>query len=138
MKTKTPAALNLKQLTFLVAVIALLAGLIHTSQVYAHATLVKSDPSRRATLAVAPKHLQLWFNEEIEGSYASITVLDANRNSVTEATPEIVPEDLKSVTLPLPELKPGRYTVEYRVLSVDGHVVESVFGFMVKKAVEKK
>ena len=133
MKTKTISISKTKQLTFLIIFIVLLAGLIHTSQVYAHATLTKSEPPRRASLSVPPKHIQLWFNEEIEGSYASISVIDSDENSVTDAVPELVPDDLKSVVLPIPELNPGRYTVQYRVLSVDGHVVESSFGFMVKK-----
>ena len=133
MKTKTISISKTKQLVLLISFIVLLAGLIHTSQVYAHATLTKSEPPRRASLSVPPKHIQLWFNEEIEGSYASISVIDSDENSITDAVPELVPDDLKSVVLPIPELNPGRYTVQYRVLSVDGHVVESSFGFMVKK-----
>lgn len=138
MKIKSLTLSSARQLTFIVAVFALLAGLIHTSQVNAHATLVKSEPPRRASLSVPPKHIQLWFNEEIEGSYASIMVLDENKISITKEVPQIVPEDLKSVILPLPEIDPGRYTVQYRVLSIDGHVVESDFSFVVKKIVEKK
>lgn len=133
MKTKTISISKTKQLVLLISFIVLLAGLIHTSQVYAHATLTKSEPPRRASLSVPPKHIQLWFNEEIEGSYASISVIDSDENSITDAVPELVPDDLKSIVLPIPELNPGRYTVQYRVLSVDGHVVESSFGFMVKK-----
>lgn len=133
MRTKSIRINKAKHLTFLIAIVALLAGLIHTSQVYAHATLTKSEPPRRASLSTPPKHIQLWFNEEIEGDYSSITVLDSDKNSVTKALPEMVPGDPKSVVLPLPEINPGRYTVEYRVFSLDGHVVESSFGFMVKK-----
>mgnify|MGYP000291852222 CR=1 FL=1 len=133
MRIKSIRINKAKHLTFLIVIVALLAGLIHTGQVYAHATLTKSEPPRRASLSAPPKHIQLWFNEEIEGSFASITVLDSDKKSVTEVQPEMVPDDLKSVVLPLPEINPGRYTVEYRVLSVDGHVVESSFGFMVKK-----
>ena len=33
-----------------------------------------------------------------------------------------------------PNLDPGRYTVRFRVLSVDGHVVESSYTFTVKAA----
>jgi len=33
-----------------------------------------------------------------------------------------------------PHLSPGRYTVRFRVLSVDGHVVESKYTFTVKAA----
>ena len=99
----------------------------------AHAALVKSDPPRRATLSAPPKQIQLWFNEKIEGAYASVTVRDSNKNSITENTPESVADDPKSVVLSLPPIEPGRYTVIYRVMSVDGHVIESSFDFSVKK-----
>jgi len=33
---------------------------------WAHASLVKSSPARRATLVSAPERVQLWFNERIE------------------------------------------------------------------------
>jgi len=36
------------------------------------------------------------------------------------------------MSVSLPPLAPGRYTVRFRVLSVDGHVVESRFTFTVK------
>lgn len=98
----------------------------------AHAALVKSDPPRRATLSVPPKQVQLWFNEKIEGSYASVTVRDSSKNSITENTPESVANDPKSVVLSLPPIESGRYTVHYRVMSVDGHVIESSFDFSVK------
>ncbi|TXI19094.1 MAG: copper resistance protein CopC [Nitrosomonas sp.] len=99
----------------------------------AHAALVKSDPPRRAMLSLPPKHIQLWFNEKIEGSYASIAVKDSNQNLVTSNNPEIVEDDPKSILLGLPQIEPGRYTVHYRVMSVDGHVIESTFDFNVKK-----
>jgi len=99
----------------------------------AHAALVKSDPPRRATLSIPPKQVRLWFNEKIEGSYASVTVFDSNKNSITENNPESVADDPKSVVLSLPQLDSGRYTVKYRVMSVDGHVIESSFDFSVKK-----
>jgi copper resistance protein C len=99
---------------------------------FAHAKLVKSDPPNRATLNVAPEHIQLWFNEEIEGNFASISLLDADGNTVTDASPETVPDDLKSVVLPLSEIPPGRYTVNFRIMSTDGHVVESDYNFTLK------
>ncbi len=128
MKTKKLAAPIIKQAVFIIFLLFFLVP----AKVVAHATLVKSDPPRRASLSEAPKSVQLWFNEEIEGSYASISVLDSDDNSITDEKPESVPEDLKSVVLALPEIGPGGYTVEYRVLSVDGHVVESNYNFRVK------
>lgn len=99
----------------------------------AHAMLVKAEPPRRATLTAAPKKVQLWFNEAVEKDYASLTLLDANETAVTEARPHVAPDDPNAIVLPLPDdLNPGKYTVKFRVLSVDGHVVDSSYDFTVK------
>ncbi len=115
---------------FVILLVMLL--LFQANSVMAHATLVKSDPPRRASLSLPPKQIQLWFNEKIEGSYASVTVLDSNKNSITENSPDVILDDPKSVVLNIPQIEPGRYTVQYRVMSVDGHVIESSFDFSVK------
>ena len=104
----------------------------------AHSMLVKAEPPRRAVLAKAPVHVRLWFNEEIEGDYASLVVLDPEKHPVTEAKPQLAQDDPKSIVLPLPELAAGKYSVKFRVLSVDGHVVESSFDFTVKGKVHGK
>lgn len=104
----------------------------------AHALLVKAEPPRRAVLAKAPTQVQLWFNEEIEDAYSSLVVLDAGKHPVSEVKFQLAPNDRKSIVLPLPELAPGKYSVKFRVLSVDSHVVESSFGFTVKGKVHEK
>ncbi|WP_090697477.1 copper resistance CopC family protein [Nitrosomonas aestuarii] len=106
--------------------------LIQVPNVFAHASLVKSDPPRRASLSESPSQIQLWFSEEIEAAYASVVVLDSNDNNVTNYEPQAAEGDLKSIILALPELGPGGYKVQFRVLSVDGHVVESSYGFRIK------
>jgi copper resistance protein C len=109
-----------------------------TPAALAHSMLVKAEPPRRAVLTKAPAQVRLWFNEEIEGDYASLVVLDTEKHPVTDVKPQLAPDDRKSVVLPLPELIPGKYSVKFRVLSVDGHVVESSFDFTVKGKVQKK
>jgi methionine-rich copper-binding protein CopC len=111
---------------------------VYVAPTLAHSMLVKAEPPRRAVLAHAPAQVQLWFNEEIEGDYASLVVLDAEKHPVTEVKPTLAPDDRKSIILLLPELTPGKYSVKFRVLSVDGHVVESYFDFSVKGKVQKK
>lgn len=105
---------------------------VYGGAAFAHAKLVKSDPPNRAVLNVAPKQIQLWFNEEIEGNFATVSLLDADGNAVSDASPKAVPDDLKSVVLPLAELAPGKYTVSFRIMSTDGHVVESNYNFTLK------
>ena len=120
-----------------VAAVAMAMGL-HVIPALAHSMLVKAEPPRRSVLTKAPAQVQLWFNEELEGDYASLVVLDAEKHPVTEIKPQLAPDDQKSIILPLPELTPGKYSVKFRVLSVDGHVVESSFDFTVKDTVQRK
>lgn len=132
MQKRIIARLPIKQITFASTLLFLIVMLIQANPVLAHAKLVKSDPSRKAALSASPKYIQLWFNEKIEGSYASVTVLDSEKKAVTQNSPEPAAGDLKSVILNLPELEPGNYKVQYRVMSVDGHVIESSYEFSIK------
>lgn len=133
MQVKQLLRFDVKKITVFLALMCLLSILFQVNSVMAHAALVKSDPPRRATLTLPPKHIQLWFNEKIEGAYASVIVKDSQQNIVTTNSPESITDDPKSILLNLPELEPGRYNVHYRVMSVDGHVIESNFDFNVKR-----
>jgi len=99
----------------------------------AHAFLVKSAPAGRATLAHAPERVQLWFNERLEPAYSSISVWDAAGAQVDARNGAVSADDARRLDLPLPPLGPGRYVVRFRVLSVDGHVVESSLPFTIKR-----
>lgn len=133
MQNKKSLIFTISKAFAFISLLAIFSLAFQVKVAMAHAALVKSDPPRRATLSAPPKQIQLWFNEKIEGAYASVTVRDSNKNSISENVPESVADDPKSVVLSLPSMEPGRYTVHYRVMSVDGHVIESSFDFSVKK-----
>ena len=122
----------LKRLMMGSALIVALAASLNSAPVLAHAMLVKAEPPRRAQLVQSPKEVRLWFNEEVEKDYASLTLLDSAQAPVTESRPHIAADDPKAIVLPLSEVAPGKYTVKFRVLSVDGHVVDSSYDFTVK------
>lgn len=136
MQDKQSLELIVKRTVCFGILLIMLSLLFQVNSVMAHAALVKSDPPRRASLSSPPKQIQLWFNEQVEGSYASITVLDSKKNSMTENRPEVVLNDPKSIILNLPQMEPGRYTVQYRVMSVDGHIIESNFDFSIKNKMQ--
>jgi methionine-rich copper-binding protein CopC len=121
-----------------VGVVIAMAMCVHVTPVLAHAALVKTEPPRRAVLTKAPSQVQLWFNEEIESAYASLVVLDTGKNPVTEVKPQLASDNQKSIVLPLPKLTPGKYSVKFRVLSLDGHVIQSSFDFTVKGTLQEK
>ena len=130
-----PAGMHMFTRVILVIMLVLAAP---ATSALAHSMLVKAEPPRRAVLTKSPTHVRLWFNEKIEGDYASLVVLDAQKQPLTDAKPTLAPDDQKSIVLPLPELAPGKYSVKFRVLSVDGHVVESTFDFTVKGDTQRK
>lgn len=111
----------------------LLISLLLPSSLWAHAYLVKSAPAQRATLYRAPAKIQLWFNERLEPRYSSFTVSAADGNSIETIKSTVDDHDAKQIFAVLNPLPPGRYLVKFRVLSVDGHVVEDQFPFTIKR-----
>jgi len=111
---------------------ALLGLLLLPAPALPHAVLVKSVPAQRATLAESPARVELWFNERLEPAYSRASVTDEAGAQVDLRDVAVSPADPKRLSVSLPPLGPGRYTVRFRVLSVDGHVVESTLTFTVK------
>lgn len=101
---------------------------------FAHAALVRSEPSRRAVLAQPPTQIRLWFNERIERDYSSVSVVDAAGRTVSTGQARASADDPRVLVLELPLLGSGRYSVHYRINSVDGHVVEASYDFTVGPA----
>ena len=98
----------------------------------AHAVLVRSTPPGRATLAEKPDRVQLWFNERLEPAFSSVSVWSSAGTQVDAGDARVGPDDAKRLSVTLPPLPPGAYSVRYRVLSVDGHVIDSSFSFTIR------
>jgi methionine-rich copper-binding protein CopC len=58
---------------------------------------------------------------------------DAGGKSVEISNVEVNADDPKQLSALFKPLPAGRYVVKYRVLSVDGHVVQDQFSFTVKR-----
>ena len=97
----------------------------------AHAALVKSTPARGATVVQPPQRVELIFSERLEPAYSTVAVLDGTGQQVDLRDAGLSPADSRRLSVSLPPLPAGAYTVRFRVLSVDGHVVESDFPFTV-------
>lgn len=113
------------------AILALLALLL-PAVADAHAVLVKSSPARRAGLTMSPPRVELVFNERLEPAYSTVSVWTAANHQVDDRKIAVSPDDPRKLTVGLPPLKHGSYTVKFRVLSVDGHVVEGSVPFEIK------
>lgn len=119
-------------MTSRVALACLLALLLAPAAARAHAVLVKSSPARRAVVTTPPARVELTFNERLEPAYSTVSVWTADNRRVDDGAVVVGPEDARRLSVGLSPLAHGTYTVKFRVLSVDGHVVEGTFPFDVR------
>ena len=114
----------------LVASAVCLALVLVASSLAAHSLLLESSPSANSTLDASPSALRLRFNNRIEKRLSRVRLVDA-RGAVQDLP---VAEDGAADWLAarVPTIAPGRYRVEWQVLSTDGHVVTGRYTFTVK------
>lgn len=116
-----------------VKVLLLAVGLVFsgTQSAIAHAELVKSFPVANSTLTKAPKIVQLEFGEAITNlkskNASSIVILDSKAAKIPTFK-IVIKKDIARVEF-VGTLKPGKYTVKYRIVSADGHVLNAQFKF---------
>jgi len=93
--------------------------------VQAHAHLVSATPADNSRLATAPERLVLSFSEA-----ARLTALWIQKQGGEKQKVSDLPADpARQVSVALPRLAPGAYTVSFRALSADGHVVPGEIHF---------
>jgi len=112
-------------------VIIFIAPLVLVSALcHAHAHLVASVPANGAVLTAAPPHLELNFSEP-----ARLTALSVRR-AEEKRQPLPLPSGgpAQHLSLDLPALAPGTYTLEYRVISADSHIASGAVHFTISAA----
>ncbi len=112
----------------------LVGGMVAASLVapaaLAHSFLVEATPSSKDHVASSPKTIKLRFGGGVEPKYSKLTVENADGKVLGEGA-NGTPEKPRELSMDSPDLAPGKYIVRYRVLSVDGHVVEGNYEFTV-------
>ncbi|SFX75842.1 hypothetical protein SAMN03097705_4619 [[Enterobacter] aerogenes] len=110
-----------------------LSAMLTTASVFAHAHLQQQIPAADSTVSVSPQALTLMFSEGVELSFSGVTLSGPQNKPV--ATGKLARSDgnKAQLTLPLNEpLAAGEYTVEWHVVSVDGHKTKGQYHFSVK------
>src|SRR5919198_376582 len=79
----------------------------------------------------APAEVKLWFTERLEPAFSRVQVVNEAGARVDRADGAVDPSDRTLLRTTLVPLSPGRYTVIWRVVSVDTHVTEGDFAFRV-------
>ena len=111
---------------------ALLAALLALgAPAQAHDTLLESDPADGATLETSPEAITLTFSADILEVSPLVRITDESGEQLAEITPSIDgPVATATLEEPLPA---GTSTVQWRVVSSDGHPIEGTFGVTVEQ-----
>ena len=98
---------------------------------WAHAALLRTDPTASVTVETPPTQVALTYDEAIEPRFAVISVTDAAGHQQTSGSPAALPSDPDTLEVPVRHLAEGWYLVYWRVISADGHPVRGAFTFAV-------
>ena len=95
----------------------------------AHSLLLSSAPAADAVVREASA-VSLRFNNRIEKKLCQVRLVSP-RGEAQALSVRTDGGAVDALEAPLPALAAGRYRVEWRVLSTDGHVVSGAFAFSV-------
>jgi copper resistance protein C len=113
-------------------ILAAALSVIGAAQAQAHARLLKSNPTKGATVA-SPAALRLSYSEDIVPAQSSVTVTGLGAKPAATGPIALDPKDKHVVTVPVTgKLAPGVYKVDWSMHSADGHTMTGTFAFKVK------
>ena len=111
--------------------VALALGmLLAESPAFAHAFLAHATPSAGSEMHVPPAAVTITFTEGVEPHFSTIEVLDAAGTTLASGKPH-TQGAIENLTIDLPKLAPGTYTVSWHATSVDTHKSEGKYTFTV-------
>lgn len=101
---------------------------------HAHDSLISSDPADGATLETSPEQITLTYSAEVLEVSPVVQISEGPGGEPLELTPVL---EGPTVTAQIPEPLPaGTHTVQWRVVSSDGHPIEGSFTFTVETGPE--
>jgi hypothetical protein len=119
--------MKFKKLVILFALF--LPGLCWQMPASAHTSLITQQPVGNSVIQELPPEISLTFDESliVIGKANSITVLDPNGKEISTGETKVL-NNVVSRSMNSSELT-GKYSVTYRVVSEDGHVVSATYQF---------
>jgi copper transport protein len=111
-------------------VLASLVALAMPAAASAHATLERTSPAFGTRDEQSPKAVRLSFDQSVDVLPNAIRVYSAHGAILSGTT--VASADTRTISAPVRTLRRGGYTVRWRAVSADGHVVSGVFTFGVR------
>lgn len=100
--------------------------------ILAHAIVVRTSPPQDGEGQANIGKVDVWYDAGIRDSLAALAVVSESGERVDKKDAAIDSADPAHVSVSVAPLTPGKYTVRYRALSADGHMVSGAWEFQVK------
>ena len=112
--------------------VILAAACLFSSGALAHAHLKAANPAAGARVAASPAALSLTFSEALEAKLSGVTLKGPDGQTIATGAPMLDADDKRAMRVPLKGTLPaGKYTVQWRALSKDGHSTHGSYDFTV-------
>ena len=107
--------------------------LVMSGQAIAHANLDSATPAIAGTVTASPTELDLKFSEALELKFSGMKVVGPDSAAVATGVAFLAKGDESTLVVPVSAtLAAGTYTVDWHVLSKDGHKTRGSYTFTVK------
>ncbi len=111
--------------------VAWIISLTWSQSIFAHAFPEGIEPRVGVVSASSPGEVRIWFDADLEPTFSTLRVLDANGRQVNQDPAHVSIKDASLLELRLPQLARGTYHVFWRVIVRDGHATEGDYTFTV-------
>ena len=98
----------------------------------AHAIIVRTSPPQGGVAPANIGKVDVWYDAGIRDSLAALAVVSASGERIDKRDAAIDSADPAHVSVSTNPMAPGKYTVRYRALSADGHMVSGAWEFDVQ------
>jgi copper resistance protein C len=98
---------------------------------FAHAFVQRASPAANSNLPTAPPAVTIIFTEGVEPGFSTIEVRDSHDVRVDNSDLHPVGRTGRQLSVSLPKLPAGKYTVIWHATSIDTHKTEGRFAFSV-------
>lgn len=115
----------MKKITFISLLFVLL---LVVGRVAAHAELQSAVPAPGAKLTRQPEEIRLGFSEPV-GPESTIMLFGEEFQEINGVFTRVVSGTPEQLVATVPELAPGTYSVQWRVVSDDGHPASGSYTF---------
>lgn len=105
------------------------------SSVFAHTSVVGTNPKEGEVLTVQPEQIILEFSELVTKNVVNIELLDPSAKRVQVSKVEML-DDPTKIKVKIPKLNNGTYTVRWSMISADGHPSEGGYTFSIGEEVQ--